>query len=95
MAYKSSRFTAAKNAELEIAALDVLVNSPKALTIAEIQGIDMGLKGYTPQKMSRVLNKLVEMGFVFKTKSKSKQRMVYISAQQMEEQGFDLNDIQC
>lgn len=78
---KSSRFTAAQNAQLEVAALGVLVNSERALTVEEIQHCDMTLTGYTPQKMSRVLNTLVDKGFVCKTKSKEKNRMVYLAAQ--------------
>lgn len=95
MASRSSRFTAAQNKDLEIRALDVLVNSPTALTIEQIQNEDIGLRGYSSQKMARVLSNLAEMGFVFKAKSKTSKRMVYVSAQTMAEQGYDLNDIVC
>ena len=91
--YKSSKYSAAKNAEMSIAALDVLTNSPIAMTIEQIKSASFDLTNCTDQKIARVLNDLVDKGFAFKAKSKSKKRMVYISAQTMEANGFNLDEV--
>ena len=89
------KYTKDQNSELRVRALGVLADSPNAMTIPEICAGDMGLMGQTPQKMARVLNELVEAGFVMKTNSKSKGRMVYAAVCQLEEQGYDIEKVVC
>jgi predicted transcriptional regulator len=74
---RSSRYTAAQNAALEVATLAVVTESERPLTIEEIQHCDMSLIGHSQQKMSRILNSLVDKGFVCKFQNKEKGRMVY------------------
>ena len=75
---RSSKFTAAQNAQLEFDVLDVLINAERALTIEEIQNSSVALQGFSSQKLSRVLNGLVERGTASKGKSKEKNRMIYM-----------------
>ena len=89
------KYTKEQNSELRVRALGVLADSPNAMTIPEICAGDMGLMGQTPQKMARILNELVEAGFVMKTNSKSKSRMVYAAVCQLEEQGYDIEKVIC
>ena len=93
--FMKPKYTQEQNSELKVRALGVLADSPSALTIPEICAIDMGLNGQTPQKMARVLNDLVEAGFVMKTNSKSKGRMVYAAVSQLEDQGYDILKVVC
>lgn len=87
---KVRKFSAAQEGEFRMRVLDILSNSDNALSIEEIQRKDMILQGLSGQKMSRVLNYLVEMGFVRKAKSKTLGRMVYKSISVMAEQGYDV-----
>lgn len=87
---KVHKFSAAKEGEFRMRALDVLSNSENAMTIEEIQKEDMILRGLSSQKLSRVLGYLVEMGFVRKAKSKTLGRMVYKSISVMAEQGYEI-----
>ena len=89
--FMKPKYTKDQNSELRVKALGVLAESPNAMTIPEICASDMGLMGQTSQKMARVLNELVEAGFVMKTKSKSKNRMVYAAVSQLEDQGYDIS----
>ena len=66
-----------KETELRFAVLDVLNNVDAALTIDQIKLSDMGLTFYTPQKLTRVLAYLIDMGLVRKAKKRSTGRMVY------------------
>ena len=66
----------------------VLAEAQDALTIDEIQHRDVSLVGMTPQMTAKILNHLVEMGLVAKSKNRSG-RMVYKSLAVMEEQGYD------
>lgn len=92
---RTSKYSARTNGMLKLAALDVLNTYPYAMTISDICVRDMSLNGQTTQKMSRVLNELVEMGLVKKAKSRSKKRMVYMAtchldeAMNIEDQDFD------
>lgn len=66
----------------------VLAEAQDALTIDEIQHRDVSLVGMTPQMTAKILNHLVAMGLVAKSKNRSG-RMVYKSLAVMEEQGYD------
>lgn len=80
------------NQELEFRTLDVLLHSDDAMTIQQIQQQDMILAPHTPQKLARVLGKLIEMGLVKKSKSKSTNRMLYKSVAVMIAQGYDIGN---
>lgn len=66
----------------------VLADSQQALNITQIQQMDMCLSGITSQKMARMINHLVEMGFVAKAKGKDG-RMVYKCLAVLEAEGVD------
>lgn len=89
---RTSKYTAKVNANLKLAAFDVLNTYPQAMTISDICARDMSLIGQTNQKMARILNELVEMGLVRKAKSKSKKRMVYMAVCHLEEATSDPTD---
>ena len=87
-AYKrKSKYTPAQTQEITMEALDVLANSPVALTISEICLERISLAGQTTQKMARCLNTLVDWGMVEKAKSKSG-RMLYMATSQLQAQGY-------
>ena len=67
----------AKETELQFAVLDILNNVDAALTIDQIKLSDMSLTFYTPQKLTRILAHLIDMGLVRKAKKRSTGRMVY------------------
>ena len=92
---RSSKYSTTQTQSMTMNALGVLLDSQIPLTISEICAADMNLAGQTSQKMSRVLNDLVERGFVKKTKSKSKGKMIYMAVANLEEQGYDLNNFVC
>ena len=93
--YVKSKYSAEFSSELRVRALSVLADSPIPMTIDEICRVDSNLIGVTTQKMARSLNDLVEAGFVMKTKSKSKNKMVYAAVSQLEEQGYDITKVVC
>jgi predicted transcriptional regulator len=74
---RSTKYTAAQNAALEIETLDTLVNAERALTIEEIINSNMNLVGHSTQKMARVLSSLIERGTVLKGYSKEKGKNIY------------------
>lgn len=90
--FTRSKYTPAHNQELAVAAMVVLADSKEALTCDQIKQGDLILAEVTPQKMARVLNELVEAGFVVKTKGRSG-RMVYKSVGVLLDQGYDLNQM--
>ena len=90
MAYKTSKYSAQQNSELTVRCIDVLENSPEAMSIADIQKSDMVLHDVTSQKLSRILNHLVEFGVIKKTKDRASGHMVYKSIKVMEEQGYEV-----
>lgn len=95
-AFKKSKYTATQTQEITMRAFGALCDSQVPLTIEEIQQVDLFLVNTTPQKMARVLNELVEKGVVAKTKSKLKGgRMVYMSIDVLENQGYDKEKIVC
>ena len=93
--YVKSKYSAEFSSELRVRALSVLADSPTPMTIDEICHADSSLVGVTTQKMARSLNDLVEAGFVMKTKSKAKNKMVYAAVSQLEEQGYDITKVVC
>ena len=93
--YVKSKYSQVFSSELRARALSVLADSPSPMTIDEICRSDSNLVGVTTQKMARSLNELVEAGFVMKTKSKAKNKMVYAAVSQLEEQGYDISKVVC
>ena len=91
--YVKSKYSPAFTSELRVRALSVLADSTIPMTIDEICTADTSLVGITTQKMARSLNELVEAGFVMKTKSKSKNKMVYMAVSQLEDQGYDITKV--
>lgn len=95
-AFRKAKYTIEQTQELTMRALAVLQDSSTPLTIQEICANDMNLINQTPQKMSRVLSNLCEMGMVKKTKSKSKgNRMIYAAVASLENNGYDLDNFVC
>ena len=94
-AFKQAKYTREKSAEIRLTALGVLVDAGRPLTISEICAGDMSLTYQTTQKMARELASVVEAGLVRKTKSKSKDRMVYAAVASLEEQGYNMEDFVC
>lgn len=66
----------------------VLAEEQQALTISDIQSKDIRLTGITSQKMARMINHLVDVGFVAKAKGRDG-RMVYKCLAVLEEEGVD------
>lgn len=94
--FRKAKYTIEQTQELTMRALAVLQDSSTPLTIQEICANDMNLTNQTPQKMSRVLSNLCEMGMVKKTKSKSKgNRMIYAAVASLEDNGYDLDNFVC
>ena len=81
----------AENQMLEFETLNVLSESPIALTIEEICEKSMTLHGRSSQKMARVLSELNKMGLVRKAQSRSRKKMMYRAVSQLEEQGITLS----
>lgn len=90
MPYKTSKYSTQQNSEFTVRCLEVLENSPEAMSIAQIQASDMILKNTTSQKLSRILNHLVEFGVIKKSKDKVSGHMVYKSIKVMAEQGYEV-----
>lgn len=67
----------------------VLAESQEAMNIQQIQLNDPNLVGITSQKMARMINHLVEVGLVAKTKGKDG-RMVYKCLAALEAEGVDV-----
>ena len=66
----------------------ILAESQEAMNIQQIQLNDPNLVGITSQKMARMINHLVEVGLVAKTKGKDG-RMVYKCLAALEAEGVD------
>jgi len=81
----------AENRMLEFETLNVLSESPVALTIEEICSKSMTLHGRSSQKMARILSELNKMGLIRKTQSRSRKKMIYMAVSQLEEQGITLS----
>ena len=81
--------------DITMRVLSVLIENPYPMTISEICEKDICLTGITSQKITRSLTRLCEAGLIMKSKSKSKNRMVYVDAAVLEKQGFDLDKVVC
>lgn len=90
MPYKTSKYTTTQNGEFTTRCIDVLENSPEALTIDQIKQQDMVLNTLTTQKISRILSHMAEMGFIKKCKDRTSGRMVYKSVAVMAAQGYEV-----
>lgn len=93
-AFKKPKYTVEQSQEIMMRAFGALCDSETPMTIDEIQHSDLFLVSTTAQKMARVLNELVEKGVVAKTKSKGG-RMVYMSIEVLEKQGFEKEKLVC
>ena len=95
-AFKKPKYSVEQTQEIMMRAFGVLCDSEIPMTIEEIQQADLFLVSTTAQKMARVLNELVEKGVVAKTKSKAKgDRMVYMSIEVLEKQGYEREKLVC
>ena len=95
-AFKKAKYSVEQTQEIMMRAFGVLCDSETPMTIEEIQQADLFLVSTTAQKMARVLNELVEKGVVAKTKSKAKGgRMVYMSIEVLEKQGYEREKLVC
>lgn len=91
---RKSKYSAETNSRIKLAIFDALNNSTRSMTIPDICAASIELKNLTSQKMSRVLNDLVEMGFVKKAQSPEKKRMVYALIDHVEDSNnVNLDDI--
>lgn len=94
--FNKAKYTVAQSQEIMMRAFGALCDSTEPMTIEEIQKADLFLVSTTTQKMARVLNELVEKGVVAKTKSKAKGgRMVYMSIEVLEKQGYEREKLVC
>ena len=95
-AFKKPKYSVEQTQEIMMRAFGALCDSETPMTIEEIQQADLFLVSTAAQKMARVLNELVEKGVVAKTKAKSKGgRMVYMSIEVLEKQGYDKERLVC
>lgn len=88
---RTSKYNARINGELKMRVLAVLEDADDSVrpTLDWIKQQDIILAPHSTQKLSRILNELVDMGLVRKGKSKSLGRMVYRLTSKMEEEGYD------
>lgn len=94
--FRKAKYTVEQSQEIMMRAFGALCDSTTPMTIEEIQNADLFLISITTQKMARVLNELVEKGVIVKTKSKAKGgRMVYMSIEVLEKQGYDREKLVC
>ena len=91
--HSGSKYSKSFNEDLIIRTIDVLHNNPQPMTINESCNRDFVLNGVTSQKMARVLTDLCNMGIAAKAKSKRLNRMVYVSTEALEEQGYDTSQL--
>lgn len=86
---RTSQFSAETNAMIKVELMSTLqmATSADMPTTDWIQRNSIPLAGFTPQKLSRSLNELQEMGIVVKGKNRSG-RMVYRLREQMESEGY-------
>ena len=86
---RTSKYSPRINGEIKMELVSVLSEATDYdnPTLQWIQDHSIYLTGFTPQKLSRSLGELVEMGLVKKGKLKSSGRMVYrLVANMMEEE---------
>ena len=92
---RSSTYSKNMTNDITMRVLAVLMDNSQPMTISEICEKDICLCGLTSQKVTRSLTRLCDAGLVMKSKSRSKNRMVYINVAILEEQGYDLENIVC
>lgn len=85
-----SKYSKQFTSQITFDTMEVLDESPEALTIKEICARRISLNNITSQKMARVLNHLVEMGLAKKAESKKNGRMMYKSVAVMEAQEYEI-----
>ena len=89
-AFKKPKYSIEQTQEIMMRAFGALCDTNEPMTIEEIQKADLFLVSTTAQKMAQVLNELIEKGVIVKTKSKAKGgRMVYMSIEALERQGYN------
>ena len=91
MPYKTRIYSPMVNAEIKtniLLALDEATDEDMPTT-EWLRAHSIPLTPITPQKISRSLNELWEMGLVKKAKSRRLNRMVYRLTSKMEEAGYD------
>lgn len=71
MSYSRSKYSKELTQHWTTKAMIILAEAQRNMTCKEIQQEDLELTRVTPQKMSRILNELVEKGLVMKSKGKS------------------------
>lgn len=89
----TSIYSVAQTQEMTMRALGVLAEQARPLTITEICQGDIALTNATPQKMARCLGELVDMGVIKRSQNKRTKRMMYVSVEALEKQGYDLEDM--
>lgn len=85
----TSKYTKEQNSQYAVCTLGVLNESTESMTIDEIKNGDMALAQVSVQKMARVLNELVEAGFVKKAKG-ANGKMKYMSVAVMLDLGYEV-----
>ena len=90
-----STYSSQMTNDITMRVLAVLMENHHPMTIAEICAEDICLRNITSQKITRSLTRLCEAGLIMKSKSKVKNRMVYVDTAVLEEQGFDLSEVVC
>lgn len=79
---RTSQYTAAQNDEMRGRVLVALADAGRPMTSEEIINADITLAGVSTQKISKLLNELIERGVVSKNKSKLRNnRMVYMTVE--------------
>ncbi len=90
--YKKSKYTPAQNQEWMMVAYNVLCESSESMTNEEIRHTDLSLTYVTQQKMSRLLNQLVEDGYILKSKGRDG-RTRYKAVEVLVSQGYDIDSM--
>lgn len=91
----NSMYSKTKTVDITMRVLAVLMDNHRPMTISEICAEDICLCGITSQKITHSLTRLCEAGLIMKSKSKTKNRMVYVDTAVLEEQGLDLEKVVC
>lgn len=92
---RKRRLSAEKEGELKFRILDILENSENSMNLDEIKAQEpFMLGGLTTQKISRILNSLIEAGLVRKAPSRSTGRMMYKTVSKMIAQGYEIEESQ-
>jgi len=89
---RTSKYNEQANINIRVGILDALNEATEydVPTTDWIKAHSISLATVTPQKLSRVLNELWELGIVQKGKSKSLNRMIYRLTAQMRIDGYEV-----